>query len=334
MTCVRCTKCIKHYQSAFPGTWQKWYFGFFFKACHIEPEEFFWGNPYAPIWFVGRNPYGDPKTIILDERWELLIKAWWHLKSTNHFKKYENIINAIFNNPNLQNLYIGFCDAVKCYSYSFAPHTGRPVPNPANKPIYETCVTNYLIKNYQEYKPYVILFQGALDPKMKNYPSISYKDEVIKSFKSIGITLVFHNCQNPDLQYAVDYNHKLLVILTLFNINKNIYNIYIPILIKNFFYELKQKSNNPSLCNVNPAADICWSTIVSNLLNDPLPHYRILTTTVGIMNPSDVDQVYEGRISSINCSKYCKYPTTDEEQKEKDILDLYKKARESFDAAL
>ncbi|GIX41068.1 MAG: hypothetical protein KatS3mg129_0801 [Leptospiraceae bacterium] len=164
-------------------------------------------------WKKSSRP-GDPRTIILDERWELLLKHYGYLITvSNHFKKYSSIVGSLFPKRNLQICYTGFCDAVKCYSKSFAPHPGSKKPNPANKPIYETCVTNYLIKNYQNYEPYVIIFRGALDPKMYNNPQISYKDEVIKSFNSIGITLNFQNCQSQDLQYAVDYNNKLLVIL-------------------------------------------------------------------------------------------------------------------------
>ncbi|GIX41069.1 MAG: hypothetical protein KatS3mg129_0802 [Leptospiraceae bacterium] len=52
------------------------------------------------------------------------------------------------------------------------------------------------------------------------------------------------------------------------------------------------------------------------------------------MDLNDVEEVYKGRISSIDCSKYCKDPTPDAKQKEQEILEIYEKARESFNAAI
>jgi hypothetical protein len=339
MNCIKCKNCIPYYKKYFPSNWKKWYLGFFFKACHIEPEEFFWGNPYAPIWFVGRNPASPrgipPTEIILDERWELLLKNYAHFlsKRATHFTKYDTIINRLLPTRKQQFCYIGFCDAVKCYSESFAPHPGSNKPNLCNKNIYETCIKSYLIKNYQEYKPYVIVFRGSLDEKMYINSDISYKKEVINSFKSIGITLSFNDCSSSDLQYAVNYDKKLLIILTMFKIEKySYYDNIIPQIIKNFFWELKQKSFNTDLCNNNSQAEGNWNTIINKLDSCDLSNYTINTTGVGKMDLNDVNDVYQGK--TINCSKYCKDPTPDAKVKESQILDIYRKCRDSFDKAI
>lgn len=337
MSCIKCTKCIPIYQKYFPSNWKKWYFGFFFKACYIEPEELFWGNPYAPIWFVGRNPGGDPKILILDERWELFLKNWGYLsRVSNHFKKYSCIINDLFSiNKNLANYYTGFCDAVKCYSESFAPHPGANRPNTCNKKIYETCLENYFIKYYNKFKPYVIVFRGALDKKMSIDPKISYKDEIINVFRKNGIQLNFTCCSSSShtytLEYAVDYENKILVILALFSIDDKIYCDYIPMLIRNFFYELNRKTNNSNLCNPNQNVNNFWNSLLSNLVPKKIS-YTFRTTTIGKLSSSDIDDVYNNK--PVDCSKYCKNKDIDSEKKEKDILDIYEDARKQFDQAL
>lgn len=337
MSCILSTNCIKHYinsvhiyqKSGVPKL-KDGYFGFFFKACYLkDPMHFFWGNPYAPIWLLGKNPAGNPTTIIMDQRWELLLKNWSHLSSINHFKKYKEIVKGIFPSTLLQNTLIGFGDAVKCYSTSFQA-------NKWNKSIYKECLISHTLRLYQETKPYVIVFRGGID----------FQSEIELSFKEklgINLSTLKKNCK--ELIYYLLYNIPLLIILTPFDITP--YSNIIVGMILSFFWNLKHNKNEENICNSsqniidfessNLSSLDCKKKLLDGSEPKEIKHYKEIEKFYDCINqcigPSTtVDICAKSCLNLLNplCNQYCD-GKDDSKECEEEILKYYKKVREEFD---